>query len=108
MKADPKDPAERRRAPRIPCKIETDVAHAGASMKGKLLDLTIYGAFVHAPELPHQAGLVRLTFYVRPDREITLQARVAWQVPGEGAGVEFVGTGPDDVREISESLADLK
>ena len=107
MTADPERRSERRRAPRIPCKIEMDMAHTGPLGKGKLEDLSIYGAFLQTNNLPPQTAMVRLTFRVRLDRDITLRARVIWQRRTDGVGVEFVETTPGDVKDISEYLASL-
>ena len=102
------NPSERRRARRIPCKIETDVLHDGSSIRGKILDLTIYGAFLSAPELPARVSLIRLTFRVGVDREVTVKGRIVWQRADEGIGVEFMETTPENVKDISEYLASLE
>lgn len=107
MSMTPDNPSDRRRAPRIPCKIEADVSHGVEATKGKLLDLTIYGAFLSTPTLSAHATLVRLTFRVSSDREIAVKGRIAWKRPGEGAGVEFLDMKPENVRGIQEYLANL-
>ncbi len=107
MSMTPDNPSDRRRARRIPCKIETDVSHGVESAKGKLLDLSIYGAFLSSPDLPAHATLVRLTFRVTPVREIVVKGKIVWNRPGEGAGVGFVDMKPENVKEIKEYLETL-
>ncbi len=107
MAENPERRSERRRAPRIPCKIEMDVAHAGPPSKGKLEDLSIYGAFLQTKNLPPQAAMIRLTFRVRLDRDMMLRARVIWQKREDGVGVEFVDATPANAKDILDYIASL-
>lgn len=65
---------------------------------GKLQDISLGGAYVHAPVAFRPDSSVRLTFCTFRDREpLELHGRVAWSNPGgfrkqafpEGAGIEF-------------------
>ena len=108
MSTTPDQPANRRRARRIPCKVEVDVSHGADSFRGRILDLTVYGAFLSSPDFPSQASMVRLTFRVSAEREIIVKGRIAWSRPREGAGIEFVDIKPENKREIQEYLAELE
>lgn len=107
MTADADRRSERRRAPRIPCKIEFDLAHQGPSLKGKLENLSIYGAFLQTRELPPKTATVRLTFRIKLDRDLSLNARVIWQRRTDGVGVEFIDIADQDSKAILEYLQSL-
>jgi PilZ domain len=99
------DPDELRRDPRVPCEIGVGIESEHRSLRGRIADLSVRGAFV-AIAHPHAEGSeLRLTFTL-DGQACAVGARVAWrtgpQTPpwrDRGMGVELFDAS-EELREL--------
>jgi c-di-GMP-binding flagellar brake protein YcgR len=104
-------PSEFRKYPRVQVKLAIEYTCGGGTLRGRVLTLGGGGLFLELPE-PVASG-TELTLRFRPAKHLPVveaKARVCYQVPGEGVGIEFTEMSPEHrdiiLRLIHHRLAD--
>jgi hypothetical protein len=108
------DPAELRRAPRIPEPGVVVYYWDGATPSGRQLrDISLTGAYLYTAERWYPGTVVRLLIQPMvfspadadnpPPGSVSLQARIVWHGP-DGMALEFLFQGPDDRKILKELI----
>lgn len=106
------DPSELRRDARVPCEIGVGIESEHRSLRGRIADLSVRGAFV-ALGHPHAEGTqLRLSFTL-DGLACLVEARVAWRTGANtppwrdrGMGLELLDVAPEVHALLERTVAD--
>jgi len=106
------DPSEVRRDPRVPCDIAVDVELDGRRRRGRLVDLSVRGAFVALMGPPAPSSLAVLHFTLE-ERAWAAAGRVVWRTGPNtaawrepGMGLELVAVEADLRQALGRFVAE--
>jgi len=99
-----------RREPRIQHLSELHMSYEGSDCEVPIRppDISAHGMFVNTSTHFPEGTIVNLRFRLTwSNLEVQTRAEVRYCLPGIGIGVEFVGIGPEAVREIEKELKEF-
>ena len=98
---------EKRRVPRIPCRIRVVLADGPLCARGVTADISSLGAYVRM-ENPWPKGTV-VTFTIKAgfDRDIALKSEVVHVREKDGIGIQFLQDQHEAIRELEAFLKEL-
>ena len=100
--------SERRRSPRAPLLREVKIQSDGKTSVGRIVDLSVTGAFLETSEEFNLDDKCQLSFTLPGGVSLTIQSVVCYLHAGLGIGVEFDKLSPEDSDRIKECVASLK
>src|SRR4051812_48697277 len=100
--------SERRRSPRAPLLREVQIERDGKTSGGRIVDLSITGAFLETYESFNLDDKCQLSFTLPGGVALTVDCIVCYLHTGLGIGVEFTKLSPEDSSHIRDCVASLK
>ena len=97
---------ERRKYRRAIIITEVEIVAGGEKLLAPTRDISIGGLFLQTTTIPPADTQVRLQFHLEPEKPpIETVGRIAYIVPGRGAGVEFTELSAEDRGRIEWFVA---
>src|SRR5438045_417750 len=99
--------SERRRSPRAPLLREVKIHGNGKTSDGRIVDLSVTGAFLETSETFNLDDNCQLSFTLPGGISMTVECIVCYLHPDLGIGVEFNKLSPEDSDRIKDCVASL-
>jgi hypothetical protein len=97
---------ERRKYRRAVIITEVEIVAGGEKLLAPTRDISIGGLFLQSTTVPPADTQVRVQFHLEPGKPpVEALARIAYIVPGRGAGVEFTELSAENLSRIESFVA---
>ncbi|HZS45278.1 MAG TPA: PilZ domain-containing protein [Blastocatellia bacterium] len=100
--------SDRRRAPRAPLLREVEIDRNGKVSNGRVVDLSVTGAFIETGEEFRHNDDCRLSLTLPGGKQLNVDSIVCYIHSGLGIGVEFRNLTAEEQSAIEDCVAKLK